>query len=128
MITLEERKITLELINEAYLAGARKSKACELLDINIRTIQRWSRGSDMIDDQRKYRRQRPANKLNNEERQTILETCNLPEYKSLAPSQIVPSLADKGIYIASESSFYRILKEEDQLKHRGKAKPRKVAH
>ena len=126
MITIEERKKTLELINEAYVAGARKAKACELLGINIRTIQRWSRGSDMIDDQRKYRKQRPANKLNNEERQTILKTCNSPEYKSLAPSQIVPSLADKGIYIASESSFYRILKEENQLKHRGKAKPRTV--
>ena len=56
----------------------------------------------------------------------VLETCNLPEYKSLPPSQIVPSLADKGLYIASESSFYRILREDNQLKHRGKAKPRTV--
>ncbi len=108
------------------MAGARKEKACELLDINIRTVQRWIKGSVIIDDQRKYRIQKPANKLNNEERQMILKTCNLPKYKSLPPSQIVPSLADQGIYIASESSFYRILKEEGQLKHRGKAKPAKV--
>ena len=38
-------------------------------------------------------------------------------------SQIVPRLADKGIYIASESSFYRVLKAEKQLKHRQKSKP-----
>ena len=42
----------------------------------------------------------------------------------MPPSQIIPSLVDKGIYIASESSFYRILRKEGQLKHRGKAKPR----
>ena len=44
----------------------------------------------------------------------------------MPPSQIVPSLVDKGIYIASESSFYRILREDGQLKHRGKAKPRTI--
>lgn len=32
------------------------------------------------------------------------------EYRDLPPSQIVPKLAEKGIYIASESIFYRILK------------------
>jgi putative transposase len=37
----------------------------------------------------------------------------------LPPSQIVPKLADQKIYLASESTFYRILREEEQLKHRG---------
>jgi putative transposase len=40
----------------------------------------------------------------------------------LPPTQIVPSLADKGIYLASESSFYKILKEKKMLEHRGKSK------
>jgi hypothetical protein len=35
----------------------------------------------------------------------------------------VPKLADNGIYIALESSFYRVLKAEKQLKHRQKSKP-----
>jgi len=39
----------------------------------------------------------------------------------------VPALADQGIYLASESSFYRILKDADQLHHRGKAQaPRNI--
>jgi len=122
----KQRQMAISLINEACMAGARKEKACELLCINIRTLQRWNKGSEIIEDQRKYCKQTPVNKLCNEERSKIVETCNLPEYKSLPPSQIVPSLADKGIYIASEASFYRILKEEGQLKHRGKAKPRTV--
>jgi len=31
-------------------------------------------------------------------------------------------LADEGIYLASESSFYRILKSANQLKHRNKSR------
>lgn len=60
--------------------------------------------------------------MTEKERKEILEIANSPEYASKPPSQIVPDLADKGFYIASESSFYRILKEEKQLAHRGKAK------
>lgn len=33
---------------------------------------------------------------------------------------IVPTLADRGIYIASESSFYRVLKSANQLKKRSR--------
>ena len=44
------------------------------------------------------------------------------------PSQIVPDLADKGIYVASESTFYRVLREAGQCKHRGRsAAPKKRA-
>lgn len=46
----------------------------------------------------------------------------MPEYADLPPSQIVPSLADRGIYIASESTMYRILKCENMQHHRGNAK------
>nr|VFK37013.1 MAG: hypothetical protein BECKLPF1236C_GA0070990_107441 [Candidatus Kentron sp. LPFa] len=39
----------------------------------------------------------------------------------------VPRLADQGSYLASESTFYRVLKAHDQLHHRGRAKvPGKV--
>ena len=40
----------------------------------------------------------------------------------LPPSQIVPILADRGRYLASESSFYRVLRQANQLAHRGKTK------
>jgi putative transposase len=36
--------------------------------------------------------------------------ANEPAYAALSPSKIVPKLADEGRYIASESSFYRVLK------------------
>lgn len=56
----------------------------------------------------------------------MLEVCNQPEYASLPPSQIVPKLADEGTYLASESTFYRILKAEGQLNERGRARKRRT--
>ncbi len=42
---------------------------------------------------------------------------------SLPPSQIVPRLADQRRYLASESSFYRILRAADQQHRRGRSQP-----
>ena len=39
----------------------------------------------------------------------------------MPPCEIVPALADKGIYIASESTFYRVLRKEKMLNHRGRS-------
>lgn len=50
--------------------------------------------------------------------------ANSEEFAHLAPSQIVPRLADQGQYIASESSFYRVLRAASQLQHRGSERPR----
>ena len=65
----------------------------------------------------------PSNKLSEAERAAVLEACNSKEFSSLPPSQIVPNLADQGLYLASESSFYRILRADGQQHHRGRAKP-----
>jgi len=35
----------------------------------------------------------------------------------------VPNLADKGDYLASESTIYRVLRDENQLQHRGPTNP-----
>ncbi|MEZ0374812.1 MAG: DDE-type integrase/transposase/recombinase, partial [Candidatus Sericytochromatia bacterium] len=67
----------------------------------------------------------PKNQLAQKERQQVLQVCNAPEYASLPPSQIVPKLADEGIYLASESTFYRVLKAEGQLNSRGRARKRR---
>jgi len=64
----------------------------------------------------------PDNKLSEAERHRILAVCNQPEYGSVPPSQIVPRLADEGQYLASESTFYRILNEAGQLNRRGRSK------
>lgn len=60
----------------------------------------------------------PGNKLTDEERSTLLALANSEEFKNRTPHQIVPMLAERGDYITSESSFYRVFREESQLGHR----------
>jgi putative transposase len=118
-----DRKSAMTLIEEASKNGARKYKACELLGVTLRTVQRWQDTGEM--DQRKGAGRVVGNKLTSKERELILSTVNSHEYCDLPPCQIVPRLADKGVYIASESTIYRILREEKQLAHRGLSKPAK---
>lgn len=111
-------------IDEACAAGARLSKACHIMGISPRTLQRWCVAGDVKADGRQQaaRQREPANKLSEEERFQILAVANEPEFARMPPGQIVPILADRGRYIASESSFYRVLRDAGQLTHRGKAK------
>jgi transposase InsO family protein len=107
----------LRLIAETTAAGARQSKVCEILEIDERSVERWRREGGG-EDRRRGPNTTPGNKLSPAEREWILETVNSPELRDLSPNQIVPTLASRGEYLASEATLYRILREEDQLKHR----------
>lgn len=121
-----ERAEIIEFINEARSSGARQAKACEVIGISAKTLQRWEH-PDNEQDGRIEAKHEPKNKLSELERQRVLKVANDAEFAHLAPTQIVPKLADQGRYIASESSFYRILNDNNQLQHRDKNKPaRKV--
>lgn len=123
MINDSDRRQAIKLITEAVEAGARLCKACEEIGISKRTFNRWKNNNcDYVDKRTICNRPEPANKLTQEEETEILKVVNSEEYSSLPPSQIVPKLADKGKYIASESTFYRVLRECGQLKHRGFSK------
>ncbi len=122
MISPENRCHAVALIDEAIAAGARKHPACEILEINLRTYQRWTQAGNVASDRRpEAPRPPPANKLSPQEREEILKVANSPVYRSLPPSQIVPALADEGCYLASESSFYRVLRAQGQQHHRGRS-------
>lgn len=66
----------------------------------------------------------PANKFTDAERARIVEVANSPEYRNQPPSQIVPNLADKGQYIGSESTIYRVLHAQAMMQHRSASRPR----
>jgi transposase InsO family protein len=110
------------LIEEAMFKGARLKSAAKILGLTSRTVQRW-RDQNGGYDRRNGPRTAPANKLTLTERQLVLSVANSPEYRDLSPRQIVPRLADDGRYVASESSFYRILRAERQLAHRERCRP-----
>lgn len=114
--------MTLALIDAAISDGARLEMACARLGISPRTIQRWRHPATAA-DRRCGPRTTPANRLTERERKKILSIANSTEFRDLSPKQIVPRLADRGEYVASESSFYRVLRAEKQLAHRGRTRP-----
>ena len=120
----DERRQIIASVKEATGSGARLGLACETMGISPRTYQRWNK-PDNVCDKRPGARREPPNKLGEEERRKLLEVTNSPEYEELPPSKIVPVLADKGQYLASESTFYKVLREEGQLTHRHRSKPPK---
>ncbi len=112
----------LSLVDEALAAGARLSAICSVLGISARTVQRWRR-SEGGHDGRQGPNRVPANKLSEAERDRLVAIANSPEFRNLSPKQIVPALADRGEYYASESTVYRVLREVGQVKHRSKTRP-----
>jgi transposase InsO family protein len=111
----------VELLESALKSGCAIEKACTTVGISVRTYERWRK--DPSGDKRKGPRKIPANKFTETERQQILKTANCSEFRDKSPCQIVPLLADKGLYLASEASFYRILKQEGLNTHRSRSKP-----
>lgn len=118
MTPLAEREHLLSLFNEAVQQGAGKAKAAEVMGLELRTLQRWRRSERVPVDGRTRRQQAPGNQLSAEERSQVLAIANADEFKNKTPHQIVPILAERGEYLASESTFYRLLKEAKQLSHR----------
>ena len=113
--------------------GPRASELARLLGVGLTTLQRWRRqfaGDGDGVDCRKGSHRHVAHRLSEEERQRILLTCNEPEFAALPPGQIVPVLADRGLYnsygeacgYGSEPSFYRVLHAHGQVHRRGRAR------
>jgi putative transposase len=127
MTTLVERGQVMTLVAEAIAAGARQDRACAAICLSERTLQRWQR-APLHGDQRPLRLQAPQNRLSVLERECLLAVVNSDEFGHLPPSQIVPILADRGQYIASESTFYRVLRAENQLGHRAAERPAQRRH
>jgi transposase InsO family protein len=115
-------------IAEACQDGARLQRACAAVGLSARTLQRWRQGGAIQGDARRREHRAPeavrtpANRLSPGEQAEILTVANQAPFAHLSPHQIVPALADQGRYLASEATFYRVLRAADQLAARGKPK------
>jgi putative transposase len=118
----EDRQILVHLVAEARAGGSRQAQARTLAGIDPRTIQRWRKqaGGDPRPD---AVRPAPSHALTAEERARIVEVANEARFAETPPARIVPVLADEGVYIASESSFHRVLRAHGQMNRRGRARP-----
>ncbi len=129
MIGLEDRQALARDIDVAHSAGARLKLACATAGIELRTLQRWKACDGLVggDGRPQAVRPAPSHALSEGERAQLLAAVNEPRFAAVPPARIVPMLADEGVYLASESTFSRVLREQGQTAHRGRAKaPRAV--
>lgn len=112
----------MELIAEAVSDGARVAPACDVLGISTPTYYRWKNACENA-DRRKGAARTVARKLTEQERQQIVDHCCSKRFQDDNPRVIHAKLLDEGIYIASESSFYRVLRERGLLRHRSESRP-----
>ena len=124
MIGLEDRQLVARNILIAHEDGARLRLACETAGIDVRTLQRWKAGEGLVsgDGRPAAVHPVPAHALSPAERAEVLRVANEPRFADMPPARIVPMLADEGRYVASESTFARVLRAHGQAAHRGRAK------
>ena len=76
---------------------------------------------------RKYRKKRlekpqeklaPAWSLSSTEREMVLEVLHSEEFVDKAPHQVYATLLDRGIYLCSTSTMYRILRKNNEVQER----------
>ena len=125
MTRLEDRQTLVRDIAQACAEGARLAPACALTGIVVRTLRRWQAGDGLMRGDRRpdAHRRVPPHALSDAERARIVEVANEPRFAATPPARIIPALADEGLYIASESSFHRVLRAHGQMNRRGRARP-----
>lgn len=127
MTSLEDRRELSDAIGQACLAGARLSPACQVVGISVRTLQRWQGEQGVkVDGRPAAVRLTPGNALSEQEQEKVMAVVNEPRFADVPPARIVPMLADEGVYLASESTMSRLLRQHGQNSHRGRAKAPKV--
>lgn len=124
MIGLEDRLMAARSIEAAHQAGARLRQACEIAGIDVRTLQRWKAldGLQTGDKRPHAIHPEPSHALTAQEREAVLAVANESRFADMPPARIVPALADEGVYLASESTFCRLLRAQGQNAHRGRAR------
>src|SRR3954451_17439254 len=125
MTRLDDRRILVREIEQVCADGARLAPACALAGIDACTLRRWKAGDGLAQGDRRPDADRPipSHALSEAERARIIAVANQPRFADTPLARIVPALADEEIYIASESSFHRVLHAHGQMNRRGRALP-----
>jgi putative transposase len=99
--------VILAALAEAQDAGARLEPACEIVGVPPRTIQRW-RANPGADDRRSGPRHRAHNAFTPAQEARVVKVLTDVRHAGVSPKQLVPRLADEGLFVASESTMYRV--------------------
>jgi putative transposase len=121
MIGLEDRKCIARWIDSAHLDGARLRQAFSVAEIDVRMLQHWKPRDGLQTGGRRTEATHPtpSHALTEQERAAVLTMTNEPRLADMPPARIVPTLADEGVYLASESTFSRVLRAAGRNRGRG---------
>lgn len=112
--------MALGLVTEAHVAGARLKMACEAMGLSVSTYRRWDSGQ--ICDNRKGSEKSTPRKLSIEEQIAIIDACCSPEFKNWNIYEIHVYLLDRGTYLGSVSTFYRVMRQYNLVRPRRNTK------
>jgi len=123
----------MELLREGLRQGARVKAIAELIGLCTRTLRRLGiafEAHGFSQDRRKGSVRVVGHRFSEEERQQVLTVVNDSRFADLTHAQIVAILAEERVYVGSESTIYRIMRQEGLLNHRGRTRqprePREV--
>lgn len=88
------------------------------MGITANTYRNWLKNGSGEDRRTTADKTNPSNKLSEKECSEVLEILYSEEFGDKSPHKVVPLLADRGKYICSESTMYRVLDEEKANKRR----------
>lgn len=98
--------------------GASLKDCCAIVGLSENTVRNWRKHDGQEDRRTTARKGDPPNKITTEECKAIRNVLYSSTYADRSPHKIVPALADEGRYLCSESTMYRILKEDGATKRR----------
>ena len=126
MILSEDRGAIVTLLEEGIRRGVSIKAIADLFGLATRTLRRWGlmiRAQGFSRDQRKVFSRHVMHRFTAEERKRVLSSVNAQRFADLTPNQIVAILAEEGSYVGSESTIYRIMRQEGLVNHRGRSRP-----
>ena len=91
--------------------------ACTALGLSRATVQR-RRARLTRPPAEPAPRPSPPRALTAGERQTVLDRLREPRFADLAPAEVYATLLDKGVYLCSIRTLYRILDDHDEVRER----------
>ncbi|EST38889.1 hypothetical protein N566_04875 [Streptomycetaceae bacterium MP113-05] len=92
-------------------------KACAALGVSRATYYRHHRQSPAPARPARQRRRHPR-ALSETEESEVLAVLHSPEFADMAPAEIYAVLLDRGRYLCSESTMYRLLRKHGEVRER----------
>jgi putative transposase len=110
---VEHKEIIAEICEEAKKNKVRQKIICYGIGIEARTLQKWKK--EGYADRRKGAPKQVHNKLTESEEHRILYKACSMKYKDKTPGEMVADLAERGEYIGSVKSIYRVFKRTNLI-------------